>query len=555
MTDADILELWTGDPTHSRPVLGKNKVLAFARALLAAHSVPMAEGAKQSHSWDEEGDHCTKCGDPAWCADKFCAPKVAAAAPALAPETNPHHEAEFEADAKRLALELECIMLDCKDTAISAKWWDSGMEALEQHRKLLADTAELAPFPSEQQPDWIRNALPPETAPAPAEQHRAPFLPCPICNGVEGCDHTVPERRREVAFSNDVRQVLLDLTNAYGILEDGPDDSDKAHAEHLLAKAIKGARTILANDAEQHRALSALRFKEALHDHFNEYPIPTQLGVVAIMKHIEKVYAILLANGGRESAVERGLFATPEEYDAMVDDSLRKKGTEVLTGRGNNYGKKVAKDGSLYRPPAQRSPECGVTLDTSLEERLADAEADVARLHKEKMDLWMQLHGYASPECGSGEADERGAEYEALRASFNAWWHPTESNRCMSSAWAAFQEGFARASSPAQPAQDERGAFEAHLRSIKYPLLPIWHNGVPSDHVLRDMFAGWQARASSPAPSGEARDALLQLREGILSIPRRYEPIGGQTYSYVKLEEVLVWIGTEIERIDRGSEK
>jgi hypothetical protein len=55
----------------------------------------------------------------------------------------------------------------------------------------------------------------------------------------------------------------------------------------------------------------------------------------------------------RESAVERGLFATPEEYDAMVDDSLRKKGKEVLTGRGNNYGKKVAKDGSLYRPPAQ----------------------------------------------------------------------------------------------------------------------------------------------------------------------------------------------------------
>lgn len=51
----------------------------------------------------------------------------------------------------------------------------------------------------------------------------------------------------------------------------------------------------------------------------------------------------------RESAIERGLFATPEEYDAMVDDSLRKKGKEVLTGRGNNYGKKVAKDGSLYR--------------------------------------------------------------------------------------------------------------------------------------------------------------------------------------------------------------
>lgn len=23
-----------------------------------------------------------------------------------------------------------------------------------------------------------------------------PFLPCPICSGVEGCDHAVPERAR-----------------------------------------------------------------------------------------------------------------------------------------------------------------------------------------------------------------------------------------------------------------------------------------------------------------------------------------------------------------------
>ncbi len=23
-----------------------------------------------------------------------------------------------------------------------------------------------------------------------------PFLPCPICNGIEGCDHTIPERAR-----------------------------------------------------------------------------------------------------------------------------------------------------------------------------------------------------------------------------------------------------------------------------------------------------------------------------------------------------------------------
>jgi hypothetical protein len=31
-------------------------------------------------------------------------------------------------------------------------------------------------------------------------------------------------------------------------------------------------------------------FKEALMEHFNKFPIPTQIGVVAIMKHIEKVF-------------------------------------------------------------------------------------------------------------------------------------------------------------------------------------------------------------------------------------------------------------------------
>ena len=25
---------------------------------------------------------------------------------------------------------------------------------------------------------------------------QGPFLPCPICRGVEGCDHAIPERRR-----------------------------------------------------------------------------------------------------------------------------------------------------------------------------------------------------------------------------------------------------------------------------------------------------------------------------------------------------------------------
>lgn len=36
--------------------------------------------------------------------------------------------------AHRLALELECLLLDSKDTAAVSKWWDSAHEALEQWR-------------------------------------------------------------------------------------------------------------------------------------------------------------------------------------------------------------------------------------------------------------------------------------------------------------------------------------------------------------------------------------------------------------------------------------
>ena len=37
--------------------------------------------------------------------------------------------------AHRLALELECMLLSCTDTAATAKWWDSAHEALEQWRE------------------------------------------------------------------------------------------------------------------------------------------------------------------------------------------------------------------------------------------------------------------------------------------------------------------------------------------------------------------------------------------------------------------------------------
>ncbi|MEM5424716.1 hypothetical protein [Paraburkholderia ferrariae] len=47
------------------------------KPLYAAPVAPAAVApSKQSHEWDDEGDHCTQCGDPAWCADTYCTPKA-----------------------------------------------------------------------------------------------------------------------------------------------------------------------------------------------------------------------------------------------------------------------------------------------------------------------------------------------------------------------------------------------------------------------------------------------------------------------------------------------
>ena len=48
------------------------------------------------------------------------------------------------AQAHRLALELECLLLDTKDIAVVSKWWDSGMEAIEEYRTLKPGSAEEA---------------------------------------------------------------------------------------------------------------------------------------------------------------------------------------------------------------------------------------------------------------------------------------------------------------------------------------------------------------------------------------------------------------------------
>jgi hypothetical protein len=46
--------------------------------------------------------------------------------------------------AKRLALELECLLTSTRDTAAQARWWESAHEALDQYRAALD---ELYPQP------------------------------------------------------------------------------------------------------------------------------------------------------------------------------------------------------------------------------------------------------------------------------------------------------------------------------------------------------------------------------------------------------------------------
>ena len=60
------------------------------------------------------------------------------------PKTEREHAAAREieknqdriAAGHRLALELECLLLDTKDLPTVSRWWESGMEALDEWQKL-----------------------------------------------------------------------------------------------------------------------------------------------------------------------------------------------------------------------------------------------------------------------------------------------------------------------------------------------------------------------------------------------------------------------------------
>jgi hypothetical protein len=48
-------------------------------------------------------------------------------------------EVDLFSPGARLALELECLLLETRDTAAVSKWWDSAHEALEQWRQAVRD--------------------------------------------------------------------------------------------------------------------------------------------------------------------------------------------------------------------------------------------------------------------------------------------------------------------------------------------------------------------------------------------------------------------------------
>ena len=47
--------------------------------------------------------------------------------------------ADLVAKAHRLALELECLLMDTRDTAVQSKWWGSAHEALEEWREFFRE--------------------------------------------------------------------------------------------------------------------------------------------------------------------------------------------------------------------------------------------------------------------------------------------------------------------------------------------------------------------------------------------------------------------------------
>jgi hypothetical protein len=86
------------------------------------------------------------------------------------------------------------------------------------------------------------------------------YFPCPTCNGVEGCDHTEPERKEaytRLKFYASLGIALIS-SGTYDRMNDldGPED-----AKHLVEKFVKECEPILDTEHERRRLNTIERFK------------------------------------------------------------------------------------------------------------------------------------------------------------------------------------------------------------------------------------------------------------------------------------------------------
>ena len=82
---------------------------------------------KNAHDW-----HCKEHDTYGWRGESCCmCPEVPSEVECLRQQLD-----AAWAQAHRLALELECLIMDTKDNAVVSKWWDSAFEAIEEYQSL-----------------------------------------------------------------------------------------------------------------------------------------------------------------------------------------------------------------------------------------------------------------------------------------------------------------------------------------------------------------------------------------------------------------------------------
>jgi hypothetical protein len=54
----------------------------------------------------------------------------------MLPVMPPPRREDLEAAGHRLALELECLLMDTKDLPTVSRWWDTGMRAMEEWHRM-----------------------------------------------------------------------------------------------------------------------------------------------------------------------------------------------------------------------------------------------------------------------------------------------------------------------------------------------------------------------------------------------------------------------------------